>query len=105
MRRVLPLLLLLAAGCGITSPDPDVITMEVGPNRVPCVGEGQRECLLVRDPGDAEWGYFYGEIEGFTFEPGYQYVLRVARREIASPPADGSSVEYMLVRVVSKDAA
>lgn len=103
MRRYLAFLLVLAAACGITGPDRDVITLEIAPNRVPCTGAAPMECLLVRERPGAEWTYFYDHIEGFNHEPGYRYVLRVERREVANPPADGSSVAYRLVRVVSRE--
>lgn len=103
MRRFLLCLLILAAACGITGPDRDVITLEIAPNRVPCTGEGIMECFLVREPPSDEWTYFYAPIEGFTFEPGYRYVLRVERREVRNPPADGSSRAYRLVRIVSRE--
>ena len=105
MRRLLSFLLVLAAGCGVTGPGRDIVTLEVAPNRVPCTGEGIMECFLVREPPSDEWTYFYAPIEGFTFEPGYRYVLRVARFDVPNPPVDGSSIAYVLVRVVSRDEA
>ena len=80
----------------------DVRTMYVGPQLVDCVGSGPQKCMLVKARPDAEWGLFYDGIEGFTFEPGYTYVLRVAVRRIENPPADGSSRAYRLVELVEK---
>lgn len=105
MRRLLSFLLVLAAGCGVTGPGRDIVTLEVAPTLMPCVGVAPQQCLVVREPDDAEWQYLYSSIEGFTFEPGYRYVLRVARFEVPNPPADGSSIAYVLVRVVSRDEA
>ena len=102
MRRFFACLLVLAAACGVTNPDREVVTLEVAPNRVPCVGEGVQECLLVREPSDREFRYFYETIEGFTHEPGYRYVLRVERREVRNPPVDASNVAYRLVRMLSR---
>jgi hypothetical protein len=78
------------------------LVLEVAASRAPCVAVGPRECLQVRERADAPWQLFYGDIEGFTYEPGWWYVLRVARRSVPNPPADGSSVAYRLVRVVAK---
>lgn len=103
MRRFLLSLLVLAAACGVTGPDTDIVTLEVAPSRVPCQGIMPMECLVVRERPSDEWTYFYDDIEGFTFEPGYQYVLRVERREVPTPLADGSSVAYRLVRIVSRE--
>ncbi len=85
--------------------EPVLRTTEVAENRVPCVGVGPRECLQVRKAAAAPWELFYSEIVGFTYEPGYRYVLRIAERAVANPPADGSSVAYTLVSVVSKTVA
>ncbi len=63
---------------------------------------------LGREPGArlvtpaTAWQLFYDPIDGFAYEPGYEYVLRVAERNVPNPPADGSSVAYRLVRIVSK---
>jgi hypothetical protein len=72
---------------------------------VPCVGEGARECLQVRERSDAPWQLFYDYIEGFAYEPGFRYVLRIAERPIPNPPADASSAAYRLLRVISRTPA
>ena len=80
-------------------------TLYVAPERRPCTGVAPMECLQVRESADRPWQYFYSEIEGFTFEPGYRYELRVREEKVANPPADGSSLRWTLVKVVSKQAA
>jgi hypothetical protein len=80
-------------------------TFFVAPERKPCTGVAPMECLQVRESTDRPWQYFYSEIEGFTFEPGFDYELRVREEKVANPPADGSSLRLTLVRVVSKQAA
>jgi hypothetical protein len=105
-RLALALLLGAAAACrSATGPAERVFTLQVAPARVPCVGEGTHECLQVRERADAPWQLFYDPIEGFVHEPGYQYLLRVARRPVANPPADGSSAAYRLLAVLSRTAA
>jgi heat shock protein HslJ len=44
----------------------------------------------------------YGGIKGFTHEVGYNYTLQITEKKIANPPADGSSIERKLVKVLSK---
>ena len=56
----------------------------------------------MRDAPGRPWQNFYGEIEGFTHEPGFRYELRVREEPVANPPADGSSLRWTLVKVVSK---
>lgn len=80
-------------------------TLFIAPERKPCTGVAPMECLQVRESPDRPWQYFYSEIEGFTFEPGFDYELRVREEKVANPPADGSSLRWTLVKVVSKRAA
>ena len=61
------------------------------------------ECMLVKGDFDkVSWQKLYfGEIEGFTYERGHEYELRVRRTILANPPQDGSDRRYELVRIVS----
>jgi hypothetical protein len=97
------LALLLAGACrSSTAPEPVLHSMEIAPATVTCYGLYERQCLHVRIDGNAEWRYFYDSIQGFTYEPGYRYVVTYFQREIENPPQDGSSASYHLVKVVSK---
>lgn len=73
--------------------------VDVLPARRPCVGEGARECLVVRWAGDTTWGAFSDDIDGFPYEPGVRYRLLVERRPIPNPLADASAYSYRLVRI------
>lgn len=76
----------------------------VGPERVECVGVGPQMCYQVKETAEGEWEFFYSEIEGFDYEAGYQYELLVREEAVANPPADGSSLRWELLEVVSKEA-
>lgn len=65
-------------------------------------GVGPMNCMLVKEGDGENWNLFYSQIEGFSYEPGYEYVLQVRKEKIDNPPADGSSIRYRLVKVVSK---
>ncbi|WP_417214308.1 DUF4377 domain-containing protein [Alcanivorax sp.] len=101
-RGMLALLFLLAA-CGEPTPQekPGQL-LYVAPYGTACIGVGAMECLRVKEEGDANWQLFYNHIEGFAYEEGFQYTLRVKVEEVASPPADGSSLRYTLLEVVEK---
>jgi heat shock protein HslJ len=79
-------------------------TLFVGAEQVDCVGVGPQKCLLIREDPNAEWSYFYDAIEGFEWEAGFEYELRVNISEVENPPADGSSLRYELIEVVNKTA-
>ena len=83
--------------------------MRVNSYTVDCVGEMEGTCLLVQEGdliGTDDWEYFYyvDSIEGFTYEPGFLYGLIVKKTAVENPPADGSSIRYELVKIVSKEA-
>jgi hypothetical protein len=107
-RFLSPLAALLAvlAGCGLTDPPArDRLTLHVAPHTAECVGAAQGRCLLVREEPRAEWSLFHDPIAGFSHEPGFAYTLRVERRRVPDPPADGSAYEYRLLRILARDAA
>lgn len=77
-------------------------TLYVAPYTRTCQGMYEMQCMLVRESRYGEWLNFYNQIQGFTYEPGYEYVLLVGWREVPNPPADASSREYWLIQMVEK---
>ena len=61
--------------------------------------------LLVKANDDTSWRAVYAGIEGFDYEPGYEYKLRIKARELAEPPQDAPSMRYSLLELVSKTPA
>lgn len=53
---------------------------------VDCVGVGPMKCMQVRRSAQQPWELFYTGIEGFTFEPGYQYRLKVRVTPVENVP-------------------
>jgi hypothetical protein len=86
-----------------TNSEPVEKTLYVGAELVDCVGVGPMQCMLVKENPEDEYQLFYSEIEGFTFEPGYTYELRVLVEPVANAPADASSLKYTLIEVVSQE--
>lgn len=80
------------------------VTYTVASQKSSCVGVAPQECLLVMKDGETEWSLFYSQIEGFEYEPGYEYVIKVKEDYLdpADVPADASSIKYTLVKMVSK---
>lgn len=77
----------------------------VAPKLVDCEGEGPMKCMQVRASETEEWTLLYGSIQGFSFEEGYAYELRVRAEPVARPPMGASSKRLHLVEVVSKKPA
>ena len=128
MRARIALILSLALGCGkpepVTAPSvpeasdggvaastpPPALadagsglkTLYVRDQLAECEGEGPTTCMQVRESEQADWTLFYGSIDGFTYEPGYSYELRVELKDRARPPQDSPSRKVRLVEIVSK---
>ena len=77
-------------------------TLLVQDHAVECTGVSLQLCLLVKDPSTQQFTYYYGAIEGFVYEWGFIYEIDVEERAVANPLADGSSIQTVLRRVVSK---
>lgn len=83
-----------------------VRTVYVNSELVDCEGAGgPQKCMQIRRAPEEDWELFYDQIEGFVFEPGFVYELRVKVTPRAEVPADASSIKYRLLEVVSKRPA
>ncbi len=69
-----------------------------------CVGVAPQKCMLVKESPDGEYEYFYDHITGFFYEEGNEYEIRVRVTHNPYPPADGSTVQYELLEIVSQTA-
>ncbi|MCE3074697.1 DUF4377 domain-containing protein [Chryseobacterium gwangjuense] len=80
----------------------DEKTFIVGPQTADCTGVAPMKCLQVKEKATDNWSNFYTNIEGFTYEPGYEYVLKVKTEKLENVPADASSIKYTLIKQISK---
>jgi hypothetical protein len=78
-------------------------TIYIGPKEVDCVGVAPMKCLQVKEDMNAEWRLHYFGIEGFDYEPGFLYVLRILETEVIDPPADASAFKWTLLEVLNKE--
>ncbi len=98
---------LLWTSCGTTQKANET-TMWINSQRVDCTGVGRMKCMQIQEGEKLEtgkWKSFYSQIEGFDFEEGYLYKLKIKKEELdpATVPADASSIKYSLVEIVSKE--
>ena len=84
--------------------------VEIAPHQAVCQvpttdgGVVDSQCLQYRQPFQKNYNLLHSEIQGFTFEPGYRYVLDV-RQETANDEANGLvKPVWVLNEVVSKTA-
>ncbi|MFV0539844.1 MAG: DUF4377 domain-containing protein [Aestuariibaculum sp.] len=81
----------------------------VNHERVDCQGVGEQTCYLIQENKsiiEDDWQLFYNTIEDFDeqYEAGYIYKISVTTLEIKNPPADSSSIKYVLNEILGKTA-
>ena len=92
---------LLGSACGAADGNPGI--MLVDHYKVPCVADYLRLCLRASELGGSEYRYFYDYVEGFDYQWGHRYALRVEVTEIENPPQDASSLRYALIELISDE--
>ena len=68
------------------------------------VGVGFFLTLMVQEDsniGSDNWTKFYNSIEGFEYQPGFIYDIKVIVEQVEDVPADGSSLKYILHEITS----
>ncbi|HAC22592.1 MAG TPA: hypothetical protein DCF91_10955 [Porphyromonadaceae bacterium] len=109
LKRALPAIaLFLGIAASSCSTSKNTQTLLINSEKIDCMGVAPMKCLQVKnlDKADAEWETMYANIKGFDYEPGYIYKIKVKVKELDKKqvPADGSSIEYTLEKVISKEA-
>ena len=65
-------------------------------------GEMPIECMLIKTGESESWTKLpLGAIEGFTYENGHYYKLRIKVTRLANPPSDGRLETYELISILS----
>lgn len=96
------IILAFTFSCNNDDTTKNVKTLIVASQQKSCTGVGTQLCYLVKEKENLSWEYFYDTIEGFTYKTGYEYVIKVEVITIKNPPADGSSLAYRLIEIISK---
>ena len=98
---IVTILIILLAACSAASGEEK--TIFVGPTMVECEGEGPQQCLLIKENAEDDWQLWYEPIEGFDYQEGFVYELKVEEKTIENPPAGASSLKLVLVEEVSRE--
>ena len=104
-KLILPITLILLPfiiGCGR---DEHIETLIIGPYRAECPSFSGSDCYLEFNEESQEWHFFYEGIQGFDFEPGFIWTLKVSLHEREEGIQDVGRYEYRLVEVLDKEAA
>lgn len=77
-------------------------TLFISPKKTDCTGLMPVKCLQIKFSKEDNWHNFYGAIEGFDYEEGYEYEITADKIDIPDPPADAPSFRYVLKEVIEK---
>ena len=86
-------------------PEGRELIVNVAGQRAPCEGVAPMLCLQVRMQPGAAWQLHYFDIEGFNWQSGTEYVIRVRELPVANPPADAPSLRWVLEEVLESAPA
>ena len=104
-KLILPITLILLPfiiGCGR---DEHIETLIIGPYRAECPSFSGSDCYLEFNEESQEWHFFYEGIQGFDFEPGFIWTLKVSLHEREEGIQDVGRYEYRLIEVLDKEEA
>ena len=112
-KPILPITLILFAliiGCdragSLIAPEEEHIeTLIIGPYTETCQGFIEQQCYLEFNEESQNWEFFYDNIQGLDFEPGYIYTLKVRLEDRGTEIQDVGRYAYHLVEVLSKEEA
>lgn len=88
----------------VLSSDSTTLTLWVAAEKRECMAVGPTECLQIRFHPDENWQLFYGEIQGFDYQPGQLYQLEVSELMIPQPAADAPDRQWVLRQIISADS-
>ena len=115
--KLMTLLLTLCCTVGFTScinndePQDKVETMDVQVSAYTCfsgifLSNDIIEGMSVKVGSNPNYDFMgLSSIDGFTYERGYEYKLKIQRTTLGNPPSDGGSYTYKLIKILSKQKA
>lgn len=100
--------LFILTGCSKDDKKDKIITVTIASEkRMGYVGwyGAMSSCYLVKYPESNTWSFFRSHIEGFDYEPGYEYVVEIRVHEDPVDPnmADQELLSYFLEKIISKE--
>ncbi|MGY0391457.1 DUF4377 domain-containing protein [Bizionia sp. KMM 8389] len=76
--------------------------MYVNNQQVDCIGVAPQKCLQIKFSEAENWTFFYSNIKGFNYKPGYYYKLKVLKETLKNVPADANNISYSLIKTIEK---
>lgn len=111
-KRIIALLIigLTISACNKQTDEANIVSLWINSQTVDCVGVAPMKCMQVQESDSIkqdDWKSFYSKIDGFEFEKGFVYHLKVKKEKLdpKTLPADVSSIKYILIEQISKEKA
>lgn len=110
MKQLSGMILACAVLSACASTSQNQVTLKVASAQIDCIGVAPQQCLLVQEVTDTQamanrdWEFFYSDIGGFEYEPGFEYMLLINKIPRERVAADQSATIYHLEKVLMKRA-
>ena len=94
-------------GTPITPGEERTEIITIGPYTETCQGfhPVDQQCYLEFNERSQEWEFFFENIQGFEFKPGFIWTLKVRLEDRGAGIQDAGRYAYHLVEIISKEAA
>lgn len=102
-------MIILCVGCHDDKPEDwsEIVNLYISAetgNYKPLGAEKVLEGMKIREKLTEDWEIVHFKtIEGFSYEKGYSYTLKVEKIHLGNPPADGLDIRYKLIEILSKE--
>ena len=94
--------LFLISGCANNPDSFEISELYLNHYKSECDSFELALCLQSRLNENDDWSFYYDHIEGFDYEWGFTYKIKVKVKNIENPPEDSSSIKYTLLEVIEK---
>ncbi len=91
--------LLACKSTDVATPTTEEFVWEVSDTMVDC--DQDDKCIQVKSTDDKTWTVFYDTIEGFDYQPGYSYTIKVKKEAILPQKGRFPEARYSLVTINS----
>lgn len=77
----------------------------IAPQKVDCLGMADQKCFLIRNKPGENWIMNSGSINGFDYEEGFEYKVKVVKDKVPGPIQGVGATNYRVVKVLEKEQA
>ncbi len=98
-------IILISLTIGCDRDEEHIETLIIGPYRTECPSFSGSDCYLEFNEEAGKWHFFYEGIQGFDYEEGFIWTLKVRLEDRGTEIQDVGRYAYHLIEVLSKEEA